>query len=521
MRLKRFETVALPLLLGLAFLIATYWIARYGGWSGEGDGTRLTLAADGVVREGRLVTTRFNYTNGYGYPALLAFLSQVTGVSVQGLQIAGSAWLTVIVLLAFLAFRELLHSARLAAAGVLLLLAQPDFLFYILRNSHERTTWTFGLLVLWLWVRSGRMYGLPALAAGVCTVYLLLWAMIANNAYLGSSIVTTFLIALALSMLLKRVAPVLAPKLSGSLVERRVKFFPLVGFALVFIFVSYAYRPAQGYYQTLNSALSRTTALVAGVQPAARPYRYVATAWISTPTYLALTMVQWSIVLASGAAWLRDAALLLRQGKAALSRGRLLLWLFYLGYAAQLAFGFTADFAGWLGVNTQVRLFTPFALVTSPMAATWLAGDWTKRLRARSALRMVALPLGCLAVAFSLIKMTNDPVLGNQWLFYSPSDQAGFDWADAHLRDREIWVDTYEHQTDIAHYRKGYDWQPANNYRYGAGFDQIAFVMLSQRIELRANRTGLQLPGVANRDSIYDNGDAQLYHRRPATPFQK
>ena len=99
--------------------------------------------------------------------------------------LSSNLWSLALVFALAWAWRRELRPAWGAAAGVLLLLAQPDFLFYILRNSHERTTWTFGLLVLWLWVRSGRMYGLPALAAGVCTVYLLLWAMIANNAYLG------------------------------------------------------------------------------------------------------------------------------------------------------------------------------------------------------------------------------------------------------------------------------------------------------------------------------------------------
>lgn len=520
MKAKRFETTVVCLFMCLGLLIATYWIARYGGWSGEGDGTRLTLAGEGIVHEGRLVTERWNYANGYGYPALLAFLSQVTSLPVQDLQIAGSAWLAIIVLVAYLAFRELLGNVKLAAVAVFLLMLQPDFLFYILRNSHERTTWTFGLLVLWLWVRSGRVRTPASIAASVCAVYLVLWAMINNNAYLGSSIITTFVIAIAASYLLSVISPWLFPKINGLLVDRRIGFFPLVGFALVFIFISYTYRPAEGYYRTLSSLTLRTTSFIAGVQPASEPYRYVATAWRSNAIYFTLTGVQWSIVLASGFAWLRDAVALIRQGNQALSRSRLILWLFYLGYAAQLALGFTADFAGWLAVNTQVRLFTPFALVTSPMAATWLLGPLARRVSARPAVRLVALPLGCFAIMLALLKMTNDPSVGNQWLFYSPSEQLGTNWVDANLHDRDVWLDTSSHQLEVLYYRKGYSWTPANSYRAGVADQTVSHVMLSKQTQFKANRSSLPLPEIVDHNSIYDNGDVRFYQRRPLTPYQ-
>ena len=49
------------MLLGLAALMALYWILRYGGLAIEGDAVRLSLAAEGTLVEGRLVPQRMQY----------------------------------------------------------------------------------------------------------------------------------------------------------------------------------------------------------------------------------------------------------------------------------------------------------------------------------------------------------------------------------------------------------------------------------------------------------------------------
>src|SRR3954453_16800085 len=108
MKHARAESTALVLLLSLVLLVGAYWVLRYAGLSIEGDATRLTQAADGTRQVGRLVHSE-SYSNAFGYPALLAFTADVTGLQVQTLQIAGSLWLAVVALVAYLAYREFLQ----------------------------------------------------------------------------------------------------------------------------------------------------------------------------------------------------------------------------------------------------------------------------------------------------------------------------------------------------------------------------------------------------------------------------
>lgn len=536
MATRRAETTIVVLLACLALLIAGYWIARFGGYVMEGDATRLTLAADGIAREGAIVNSQ-SYSNGYGYSALLAFLVEMTGASVQELQLGGSLWLSVLSLTAYLTYRELTGDVRMAALALFLLLCQCDFLFYILRSSHERTTWTFGLLVLWLWARSRRPGDAGTRATLIPLFYLLLWAIIANNAFFGSTLIVTFLITLlcgaGLSLILPRL-PHLRRRPAAPF-ERRLLYVLLSGAALLFIFTNYVYPPAISYYYTLGTIGEKVGVLLFGSEPmseriaVSESYSFVQSAWVSRAVYLALTGFQWATVLAAAAAWLRDAIALLRHGAEALSPPRLLLWLFFLGYAAQVAMGVVSDLSGAMGSNLQVRLFTPFALVICPMAATWLAGAERLRLLRRPIVRRALVAggalLGAAAVSLGLLKLTNDPLVGNFWLFYTPAEQAAVDWAEDHLVDRKIWIDTWPHQHDILQYRRGYSWQPANDYASGyvdlLTNDTYSHILLSEPTIYQASRSRLPLPATADRNSVYDNGDAVLYHRRQRSPFQR
>ena len=133
--------------------------------------------------------------------------------------------------------------------------------------------------------------------------------------------------------------------------------------------------------------------------------------------------------------------------------------------------------------------------------------------------------LVCTAMGAALLKVTNDPIVGNQFLFHSPREQLALDWVDRHIAGREVWVDTWPHQLDVMWFRHGYNWQPANNYRYwtagDADSEQLSHVLLTDLTVLQAVRSQQPLPSVADRNLVYDNGDAQLYHRRQRTPFQK
>ena len=156
------------------------------------------LPPAGILSTGRLEFPRA-YNNGFGYAAQLAFTSLVTGIGLNPVQLASGAWVFVLVLVGFVTFRELLGNAFGGALATFLLLIQPDFLFYVVRGSHEKSTWTCALLMIFFLVRSYRSAASPGkLATHVLLFYLTFWGMAGGNVYFAS----TFMIAIALSLAL-------------------------------------------------------------------------------------------------------------------------------------------------------------------------------------------------------------------------------------------------------------------------------------------------------------------------------
>src|SRR5919202_4421845 len=91
------------------------------------------------------------YPHGYGYQALAAVVTEVTGLSVSQMQIAVLPFLTLVTaLIAFVAFRVLIGNAFLAGLSALLLFLQPEFVFVVERGNHEKITHTLVLVLVFL-----------------------------------------------------------------------------------------------------------------------------------------------------------------------------------------------------------------------------------------------------------------------------------------------------------------------------------------------------------------------------------
>jgi len=137
-------------LLAMAVVIGAYFILRYGGLWAESD-TGVMTAAIRVVRDnGELAPQAPGvYVNGYGYQVISIAIMAFTGLSVEALQILVYPLLSaVLVLPAWMLYRELTGSARIASLATLLLLLVPEHLFAILRGSHERLDRAFLLTAL-------------------------------------------------------------------------------------------------------------------------------------------------------------------------------------------------------------------------------------------------------------------------------------------------------------------------------------------------------------------------------------
>jgi len=509
-------------LLAAAIMASIYYNSRFGGWSMEVDTAQQSVAADGIVATGSLEHNH-SYNNGYGYGALLAFLSYLSGQSIQSIQLflAGSA--VIVVLAAFLVYRELLESSAIAFLAAILLLMQPDFMFYVLRGSHESVTWTLLLLMVFLLLRGSDYRERPSrFVFFVLAFYLLCWAMVAVNVYFSSSVLSAFALALVGGWLIKKMIKNQRVDKEGTPdVLRRLVFIVSIGWLLVFLFITYIYEPGILYYYTFSEMVDRIGILFFGAQPLGQPisYSYYENAWQSRVAYLSLTGLQWIFVVSSFITWLIG----LRQIKS-LAGKRLLLWLFYSSFGVLLVIGVVVDFAGFLNTNLQLRLFTPFVLFASPMAAL-LCAHLFERLCNQSR-RRILLPVCAVIVAWGLLasalKTTNDPILGNHWFFYHDGELKAANWIEEHIQYQRIWVDTRPHLAETFHFWQGYEGLSTNKYEFKKNvWSPPTYTLITALTKLRSDRVGEILPATNDKNLIYDNEEAQLFHRRPETSFQK
>ena len=526
--LIRFKSVGpgkvspLAALLLLATAFSLYWIGRYAGYAMEVDASRMTQSAHGILHTGHLVHGK-SYPAGYEYPALVAVLSRLTGLSVQSIQLNAGLWLPVLALVACLAYRELLGKPMPALFACFLLLIQPDFTFYVLRSSHEKITWMLALSCLFFLARRDRLAHLPSRMLVYEILFCLaFWGLATANTYFA----LVFLAGLTcywlgIGIICWRIEGREPAGIRNCHLLRRTGIICLIAYLLVFTVIHFAYPPAANFYQVLNSFVEHLRSLFSGA-PLKHPYAYVGSAWRSPVIYLALTFPQWLVVLAGFVGWAILGRDLVRADQTRWPpRLPWMPWLLYLAFGVMLAAGVVMDFAGVLSLNLQVRLFPPFALLGSPYAAVALSTGLERIPAARRDLfRVLATGLGMAAALAAMLKITNEPLLSNQWLFYAPAELQAMRWTDAHLESRRVWTGTTSRLADAFAFWAGYDRPPANRYEFGSTDPPPAGLLISRWTRLQANRNGVSLPATLEHDRVYDNGLVQLYHRRPKTPHQ-
>ena len=138
------------------------------------------------------------YPHGYGYQALAAVVTEVTGLSVSQMQIAVLPFLTLVTaLIAFVAFRVLIGNAFLAGLSALLLFLQPEFVFVVEHGNHEKITHTLVLVLVFLLAASLTRPRTTGIVIGfILAFYLDAWALIATNSFFASSFMMSLTLAL-------------------------------------------------------------------------------------------------------------------------------------------------------------------------------------------------------------------------------------------------------------------------------------------------------------------------------------
>jgi hypothetical protein len=463
------------------------------------------------------------YTNGYGYPALVLLLADLSGISLGTVQIIGGALLLVwVVLPAWLASRELTRSALAASLATLILLAQPDFIFPLLRGTHEKFTRGLMFLCLYLLFRSLRTRSPRLLGLQVVAFYLCAYALISFNNLLGSSFITAVGLALLFLWIYGRFVN------SGADIDRqlvgRMGYIVVSMLVVVFIFTFYAYPPAQHQILLWDSVIDRLVQLFLQVEEAAtNPYTAVSLGWISRPVYFAVSLANWLLLGGSVAIWWVEALRWLKSRQAP-PRHVLLLWAFYAAFIVQGVVSMAIDISGAIAKNLQHRAFPSFVMLAAPLVGYWLA----QRLRAPQAEKIFAsrwprwvLGAGmALVMALSLLKATVEPALSNYWTFYTPGEYQAAAWSERALAGGSLWVGFNERVA--VGYMLRTEARPSEIYLDTYSVDSYTRdYLLSQATLLHASRVNQPLPAPADSLVTYDNGDAQVHHKRPVTPFQK
>jgi hypothetical protein len=506
-------------LLAYAVLVCTYFVVRTGGQLAEHDTAVQAAAVESAVAAGSLTPAAgVLYPNGFVYAAISAAVIAFTGAGVAAIQqVIYPLMSALLVVPAWALYREVAprrNGGLAAGIAVAVLFAQPEFLFFVLRGSHERFLRFLILVALWLLIRSFRFDGRPGLfAVHVLLFYLTAFALIATNTFFGVS----FLLAITSALVLAWGASALplAFGFTVSVLARRLAVATLAIAGLAFLVTFYLYTPASHGLGQVNVLARRTAQLVTTTDTGTSPYAQVVSAWISPQVYFVLASSDYVLMLTSAAAWLWLGGGWLLGKSRPVGAHEWLLWLLYTAFAMQGALAVLVDRTGLMGANLQHRSFPSFAMLAAPLVA-----GAAVRLPARLPLARW-LGAGALSIfaVLALLKATNEPLLSNKWTFYNPTELLPLAWADVHARESGVWVGLDErlrsaYDIAVGPSPRGNWWDIA---RPDAGVRLYAVTPL---IALQSRRFRQPLPPVSLANRIYDDGSSLVYRARPTNAFQ-
>lgn len=527
------------LLIGiLLFVIGNYsyvTLRFLGNWA-ENDTLLLTRVIYAASEEGTIIDQAGPYGNGLTYQGVMLFIMEISGVSLQQLQIYVMPITNfLLAVMAFTTYRLMIGQATAALVATLLLFVQPDFLFVTWRGSHERITWMLGLFLLFLLAR--RLTQRPdepaaTFAGNTISLYVTIFAFICCNAFFASSFVVTLALAYLGGFSIVRLRALLHRQDSLDLRANVTRlYYLIVAFGiLLFLFFFYIYPPALHLLRALRSLVDGVVLLfLHGNQEIANnPYDYVATTWLDSRIYVLMLALSFGIALVATLVWIIGIPRLLLR-KAPLTRDdlpRVFLWLIYPSYVLQIVLSLMVDWANGLGSNIQVRLFPPLMIVAIPLVAIGIT-EGLRRLRWRALRSLVVIVVTLTVIPaciFALFKATNEPALSNNWLFGTHSEVEASQWViDRGAFEGVVWAGSDRRIPTVMQFRYPDEWiiYPEGNFDYGEfAPHNTRYYIVTALDTARRLRQGLPLLDLSGEHQVYDNGSVQVFYRRPRTPFQ-
>lgn len=513
---------ALAFALSVRLLLTLYWLARFGGYSNEGDAARTTTLIRTVLESGRLLPEgKPTYPYGFLYPAWVSALARLSGLDVLTLQ----QWLLpflglLLTLAAFVLYLHLLGSPRWAACAVTLLNLQGDFLYTSQRGSHEKVDFLLIFLALTVIILAAvRAKTLQERLALALAYYLIILAENSQHVFFASTFTFTLLLAFLLWLVMRR------RQRLQIVASPWILYVALMSLLFTFLIVFYWYPPARTILYTSRDLIERIRLVFfSSAEPPAELYSTVGANWVLPGAWLWLRAFDVFLILAAVFGWLRLTRLFFRRDEIAdRSRAQSYFWLLLLfpPFFLQNVVMVISDITGSAGEinNLQIRLIPLTAFVAAPLAAyalsQWRPGAWLQRNRVVRSF-IIALSTA-LVLTLTLIKSTSEPLLANAWIFHTPAEEAAVAWLNQAIpyipeevgrRTPRVWAGP--------DFRLGNVWRqefwPPENLLIPISDQTYTYVLLSPQVRLDTLRYRQPLPNILSANRIYINGEAEIYY---------
>jgi len=517
-----------------ALSLVTYFQIRHGGMISVVDVAVFTNAASSVIETGT-VTQGANYSNGFGYPAIVGVLSFLTGVSVPTLQLYVMPFMLLFTLGAtYLVIRTMLDR-RTAIFGSLLLFMHPFLLFSTYRSTHEKFTYALIFLALFALYQSFTSEDDSLKIRYIILGYFIISGLIFQNTFFASTFIVaagTGLAGTALLMLY----------FGRSIELRRMSYTVIISFAMLMVTVLFIYPPARRFLFSLGPSIAQSLTLIFGNAPTAtggQTYQSVMTEWNSFSVYLLLISFYWIVFPVAGITWLsRGYAILQLNDVDELPIGEIFVLLLFGAFSLQLLGGAIIDQLGiFVGTNAQLRVlplvgFMSVILTASTVVRVYRSTqDRRGNLEGSNSLNSIStydpstiFNRQTFSLAFVVIlvvalvgfagaatlKASNDPAVSTNWIFTTPEEQKAMDWVNTNTRDDYVWVG-YNERIRAGHSIR-HPREPRRNSYDVANVDlAIHIVMRSSTMRELASVAELPLPPVDDAHMIYSNGDTRFY----------
>lgn len=518
-------------LLMMALLYAAFFVLRYGGLWIENDTGVFSRQSFTFISHGSLFFPGA-YNHGFAYTAWLGSLSLITGINPATFNTIVMPFFGMILLLipGYLAFHALLGSRRMAAIGAVVLATIPDITFSAVRGTHEKLSMAFVSMGLFCLFKA-----FDAIAKRHTSREYLLWIFtylvveflnVGTNDYFATTF--TFAITLTLGMgflaLKMRRIPT-AANMGAAL--RTLGLSVLASWVIVFLVMFFVYPPEAQDFLLLQGALSRLRHLFATFTPSSNPYSLASSEWASKAAFELMNIFRWLVVMLSAIMWAIDIFQVVFKRRS-LDVGRLFLLGMYTAFALLVVASIPLDFTGLAaGTNLEVRNFTYVILLGSPLVARALQGVIHSRtalkvghrtVYLRKFIRPSAIAGMCLLLLVGFLKVTLDPLVSNNWLYYTPQEAQALRFFWTHSRNQTIWSGPDDRLVFYAYSRLISN--PNGNAVVGYKPKPFTEDYLDSPV-VNASDTATYFPrfDYPASDRIYDDGGAQIYRMRPVSPF--